>query len=134
MYCRHCGKELSDEAMMCPNCGTPTEYIPVRKPERATGAPQKRFCAITGFTLSVISFVATFVLLTICMCFGRSCSDIFTILPGLAGLVFCILGIYEAKKTGDALGRGFAIAGIVLAAVALFYCFIICAISYSIHY
>ncbi len=24
MYCKHCGKELADEALMCPDCGTPT--------------------------------------------------------------------------------------------------------------
>ncbi len=24
MFCKHCGKELFDEAMLCPNCGTPT--------------------------------------------------------------------------------------------------------------
>lgn len=25
MYCTHCGKELADEAIMCPDCGMPTD-------------------------------------------------------------------------------------------------------------
>lgn len=35
MYCKHCGKELADEAIMCPNCGTPTGIIfKSAKPEK----------------------------------------------------------------------------------------------------
>ncbi len=135
MYCKHCGKELSDEAIMCPDCGTPTEKGSARKPERISGTPQKRTCAVTGFVLSIICFVATFVLVTIEMCFGRlGTTDTLAILPGLAGLIFSIFGLGEAKKNGDGVARGLAITGIVLSAVALFYCFIIYAVFLSVPY
>lgn len=28
MYCRNCGKEIDDQAIICPNCGVPTETKP----------------------------------------------------------------------------------------------------------
>ncbi len=29
MFCKNCGKELADTAVMCPNCGAPTHTGPV---------------------------------------------------------------------------------------------------------
>lgn len=28
MYCKNCGKEIDDQAIICPNCGVPTETKP----------------------------------------------------------------------------------------------------------
>ena len=32
MFCKNCGKELADNAFMCPNCGAPTQTGPVIPP------------------------------------------------------------------------------------------------------
>ena len=59
MYCKHCGKELSDEALMCPNCGTPTQTTKVAnrvKTIETDNAPASPL-ATAAFALSMITFV-----------------------------------------------------------------------------
>ena len=128
MYCKHCGKELSDEAPLCPNCGTPTENSPIRKPERNVGTGKKRPCAVIGFVLSLISLVTTIILVTMGMICGGFLGETLFTVSSLAGLVFSIFGLSEAKKNEDGVARGLAITGIVFASVAIFYIFIIDAI------
>lgn len=36
MYCSHCGKELAETAIVCPNCGTPTSALAVKELKRQT--------------------------------------------------------------------------------------------------
>lgn len=31
MYCKNCGKELADDAIICPECGSPTKNSPTGK-------------------------------------------------------------------------------------------------------
>lgn len=61
-----------------PNCGTPTDNSPYRKPERNAGTNKGRACTVTGFVLSLIAIASTFVLVTmgmICRGFwGKACS------------------------------------------------------------
>ena len=42
MYCKNCGKEISDNAYVCPNCGVKV----------AEDAPQKNNKAVVGFICS----------------------------------------------------------------------------------
>lgn len=128
MYCKYCGKELSDEAPMCPNCGTPTAKSPFHKPEQNAGTGRRRACAVSGFTLSLISLAATFVLVTLGMICGVFLGEALFTISALAGLVLSIFGLSEAKKNADNVARGLAIAGIVLASVSIFYIFIIDAV------
>lgn len=53
MLCKNCGKELADSALMCPNCGAPTEnwqkIMPVAaNPSAAESAPKENPVATTG--------------------------------------------------------------------------------------
>ena len=90
MFCKNCGKEVNDNAVICPNCGVPTDNY-----NRSASAPeQKNTLALVGFILSF--FVS------------------------IAGLIVSIIAYKNAKKpefNGD--GKNFALAGIIISAVSL---------------
>lgn len=100
MYCRNCGKQIEDNAVVCPYCGVLTHDVqPAQQqaqPVYQQAAPQKEeefnVIALVGFILSFF----------IC----------------IAGLVCSIIGYNQAKES-NGNGKGFAIAGIVISAVEL---------------
>lgn len=104
-FCTSCGKELTDGANVCSNCGTPIEgentavantvtvQQTVATPEKGNGM------AVAGFVLSLISLF---------------CCGFLSIL----GLIFSILGLVNAPKVGGK-GKGLAIAGIILGGLAI---------------
>lgn len=87
MFCKNCGKEINDNAVICPYCGVATgKNMPAASgSERSTGSSTNGF-AIAGFVLSFF-------------------------IP-LLGLIFSIVGLRKADECGS--GRGLAIAGIVI--------------------
>ena len=90
MFCKFCGKEVNDNAVICPNCGVATDNY-----NKSVAAPeQKNTMALIGFILSF--FVA------------------------IAGLIISIIAYKNAKKpeyNGD--GKSFALAGIIISAVSM---------------
>ena len=134
MYCIHCGKELSDEAFMCPNCGTPmnTDFnkTKAQKEEPATSTEGVNTTALSGvaFTLSMIAIVTgiiygalLYVYISILMMFIISA---ISVLPALAGLA---MGAYLLASGRDKLpsnAKAFAITSVVLSSVVLFFLFI----------
>lgn len=107
MLCKTCGKEVDDNAVVCPHCGcalneTPAE-TPAEAPAQATAIkPAKKSAfAILGFICSLISLV-------------YNGYFIFTIL----GLVLSIIGVIDCKKNNK-LKKGRAVSGIVLAAIMI---------------
>ena len=90
MYCKNCGHEVNDNAVICPNCGVATDnYL-----KTSTAPEQKNTMALIGFILSF--FVA------------------------IAGLIISIIAYKNAKKpeyNGD--GKNFALAGIIISAVSM---------------
>lgn len=95
MFCSNCGKELHDEAVVCPNCGVMTGreasmYSP--EPKKETNG-----MAIAGFV----------------------CSFLVPIL----GWVFGGIGLSRANKRGGN-GKGFSIAAIAIASVMFFVYFL----------
>ncbi len=50
MYCRHCGHEVKDKAVICSNCGTPINDNP--EPQEAVSAGWSWFTMLV--TLGVI--------------------------------------------------------------------------------
>ncbi len=125
MYCRHCGKELSDEALMCPECGTPTGVKPAQKPAaQADGQPSPLgaialFLAIFSFVTGIIfgAFFYTYAASVILLYIVSAAS----ILPGLAAVC---LGIAVLFRQGEERDRIFAIVSIVLAGIVLFFLFV----------
>ena len=90
MFCKNCGQELNDNAIICPNCGVATDNYTKNTPV----PEQKNTLALVGFILSFFASVA--------------------------GLIISIIAYQNAKKpeyNGD--GKNFAYAGIIISAVAL---------------
>ena len=57
MYCEKCGKELFDEAVVCPSCGDPTKRRAVTKevPNHMVGAVLTTiFCCLIGGIVAII--------------------------------------------------------------------------------
>ncbi len=124
MYCRHCGKELSDEAILCPDCGTPTGVKP-KPAAQNTGAHADPLGTIALF-LAIFSFVTGIIFGAFFYTYAASVILLYiigtsSVLPGLAAVC---LGIAVLYRRGEEKERLFAIISIVLAGVALFFLFI----------
>ena len=95
MFCKNCGKEIDDGAVVCPNCGVAVSTVPTET--QSAPVTQKNTIALVGF--------------------------IFSFLIGLVGLICSIVGLNRVKNfTGpnDVTYKGLAIAGIVISAVNMF--------------
>jgi len=103
MFCKNCGKEIDDNAVVCPHCGVATEKMAASAPAPA----QKNTIALVGFILSF---------------FG-----------GILGLILSIVGLVNSKKpeyAGD--GKNLAIAGIIISCVVLVFMIVIYIVAFSV--
>lgn len=94
MFCKNCGKEINDGAVVCPNCGVATDNM-VKASAPAAAPAQKNTMALVGFILSLLGF-------------------------NVIALILSIIGYQNVKKpeyNGD--GKGFAIAGIIISAISV---------------
>lgn len=90
MYCKNCGNEINENAVVCIHCGCATE----QQNQIQTKVSQKNnVIAIVGFVLSF--FIA------------------------LAGLICSIIGYKNADRDYNGNGKGFALAGTIISAVSL---------------
>ena len=87
MFCKRCGKEISDEAVVCPYCGVQVGELSVAQSEEKA---QTNGMAIAGFVCSFF-------------------------IP-LLGWIFGGIGLSKSKKCGGK-GKRFSIAAIVIASV-----------------
>jgi len=104
MKCSNCGMEFNSN--YCPNCGKAAGVEPSQTAEQSTATKAANVknnewngLAIAGFVLSLLGF-------------------------NIVALVLSIVGLCQIKKNGGQ-GQGFAIAGIVVAAVTIFTTFAI---------
>ncbi|MDE6667484.1 MAG: DUF4190 domain-containing protein [Clostridia bacterium] len=90
MFCKNCGKDIDDSAVVCPNCGVATDNMG----KNTTPAPaQKNTIALVGFILAILEF-------------------------NVIALILSIVGLTNSRKpeyAGD--GKGLAIAGIVISCI-----------------
>ncbi len=98
MYCKKCGNEIFDEAVVCPHCGCAVNGT--QNPVVAENAKVSGAC-IVGFILSLVSFFISF----------------YCIIPVL-GLIFSIVGVVQASNKGKKC-KGLGVAGIVLSVLSL---------------
>ena len=144
-YCTHCGKEISEEAAICLNCGC------VEQPELLNPARSAK-PKVPDKTISVIAFILAMVgmfLTVTCYIFLFtenyvlwSIGLMFIFYGGiivygcLIASVVCSIVALVKIKAGTAKGNGFAISAIVIgavmlvAAVALFFLYIFTPIIY----
>ncbi len=115
MFCRKCGKEIPDDAIVCPYCGIATGCASSVENQPPVGAPAEnqpqekaKFngLGLAGFIVSLVSMFF----------------DIFGLI-GITGFVLSLIGLIIIQKKG-CRGKGMAIAGVVCGAVAILYAFI----------
>ena len=94
-YCKSCGKELADEAVLCTGCGCATdEYYTQQQPSNSTArSGEISMMALLGFIFSFIS--------------------------SLVGLILSCIAYKTAVTENDAKSKTYSKAGIIISAVLL---------------
>ena len=101
MFCKYCGHEVNENALICPNCGVATEnYTAVAKP---VALQQKS----NGFAIAGM----------ICVIVGLIGGNYLFCLPSIVGLILSIVGMVKVKEYNS--GFGFALTGIIIGAISL---------------
>ena len=101
MFCKHCGHEVNERALICPNCGIATDhYTVVAQP----AASQQKFngLALAGMICAIVGIIG---------------GDYLLCLPSLVGLILSIVGMVKVKEYNS--GFGFALTGIIIGAISL---------------
>ena len=99
MFCRNCGKQLDDNAVVCPHCGVATRATAPAAQPQAQPRPQPvqvqetNGMAIAGFVTALLGL-------------------------GIIALILSIVGLNKSKQLGGN-GKAFAIAGIVISVLSL---------------
>lgn len=97
-YCTHCGKELLDDAIVCPGCGCAVESENNASASSQFVSPQPVNDSYS--TMSIIGLV-------------------FSLLGGILGLILSILAYNEAKRTGSQKSKSMSKAGIIISSIYL---------------
>ncbi len=102
MFCKNCGAEIANNAVVCPKCGVPVAGENVQS--QAAGVLEKAPNSISGFVCSLIGFCVPFV--------GVVFSTI--------ALVLCVKGQKAVRMKPNAYsGTGFLTAGLILGIIGL---------------
>ena len=92
-YCRTCGKELADDAVLCTGCGCATDEYYAQQQSTAKRSDSMSTMALLGFIFSFIS--------------------------SLVGLILSCLAYKTAVAENDAKSKTFSKAGIIISSVSL---------------
>ena len=103
MYCKTCGKEVNDQAVVCPHCGCAVQNTQLSTTTSYYEKPKANILCIVGFVLSLVSLLIAL--------YG---------LVAIAGLTCSIVGILQANKNSERL-KGLGIAGICVSVGSLIY-------------
>lgn len=120
--CNECGKDVSDKASVCMNCGSPIESskkyldnanvnntvanyeVNIKANENIVNTNNCNGFSLVGFILSIVSFIFNI--------YG---------LVSIAALMFSIVGLVNANNQKS---KTFAIIGIILSGLELFFKFL----------
>ena len=99
--CPECGKEVSDQAGKCPNCGHPVGATPPKKGEEKTTGERRVFRMTLGIIMLVLSVLTLFQSCAVGVVNAGTNTDgmdgTLGILFTMALIVFGILGIVTSK-------------------------------------
>ena len=122
MYCTICGKQLPDDALLCPQCGVPVKSAKKTEPQVKLGETKKRNpFSLVGFLIVLVANVF------LCLCTNIAVftsaeisSAVVWVAIGvmLVGLGLSIAGLVT-KRTHGTGGKWLAIVGIILAAALI---------------
>ena len=102
MYCSKCGKEISDEAYLCPHCGTMVRDLP-KEVAAGDGTARGGNGAYNGYRKTNAFAIAGFV-----------CSFLFAIL----GLIFSAMAMKQCRERNED-GYGLSKAGMIISIVSM---------------
>lgn len=109
MFCKNCGKEIDDKAVVCIHCGVATDNLNGGNQSggmnaNQSGAPQKKLnvLALVGLIISAVGLIGF---------------NYIFLAPSIAGLILSIIGIVKSK---DYSAPGLAIASIIVSAIVFF--------------
>lgn len=91
MFCKNCGSEIDDQAVICPHCGVPVQ--------NTANAGNQLQAQNQGNPMAIVGFV-------------------FSFLIAIVGLICSIMGYNKAKNEGLPY-KGLALAGIIISAVSM---------------
>lgn len=104
-YCIHCGKEVLDDAIICPGCGCSVQY--------GNGNPQQNgFSKGGGNGQGAPSFNDSYSAVSIL-------GLVFSFISPLIGLILSIVAHSDAQRTGSLKSQTISKAGIIISAVIL---------------
>ncbi len=110
-FCAKCGTQINEGSAFCQNCGTASPAAAAPQAVAAT-APAPTAPPVAGGKTNV--FAITALIIGIASIFF----DFFYFIPSILAIVFGIVGLSQVKRTG-AKGKGMAMVGIILGAVAI---------------
>jgi hypothetical protein len=101
VFCKECGKEINDKAVVCVSCGVPTVV-----PQKGTGQSDAIMRMLLPVGRSKYAIAAGYLgLVSVLLIFAPF------------ALLFGILAVKDIKKNKDKHGMGRAIFGIVMGAI-----------------
>lgn len=124
MFCKNCGKELDDNAVICTNCGVATDKLKVETAETtaketANNLKSHNVFSIIGFVLALLTIVFMFV------------NAIPYFIALVAGLTLSIIGLVNSKKY-KSYGKGLSIAGVCVCGAGLVFWIVVIGIYASL--
>lgn len=137
MYCKNCGKQISENATACPDCGEPTNMNGLSENSIRSGENMNAHVAnkvesgdsfpLVGFVLSIVSIVlAVFVVIA----FFYSNNSFVVFLSALALLfitlsafILGLIGLYCTVKSKKRV-NAFSLTAVILSSVVLLLLFI----------
>ncbi len=100
MFCKNCGKEISDNAVVCPNCGVATDNM--LQANSAVTAGQGKSAngfAIAGLVLGIVGLLG---------------GNYAFLIPGLVGVILSIVGMVKSKQYA---APGLALAALIVSII-----------------
>lgn len=125
MFCKNCGKELSENAFVCPDCGEPVATTPhadntaTKTIDNGKSMPM----SVAGFTASLVSVACWVCFLALTLCGSGSYTLFMGIVLGVITGIVCLAGLFLSVTaifgTKDGKYRAFALTGIILSGCML---------------
>ena len=116
-FCTKCGKELFDEAVICPGCGCPVagRTAPVQ-PYQQSYQPQQSYQNQQNYQPQQDSAIGSIILGSL----GIIAAWIFALIGHIMSIIGIVLGVKEYKRTGKMAGLVLSVIGEICSLLSSF--------------